>query len=269
MEQGCVKKVLQKDNCWDITTPPPGGGPPVLGKEGSPKIAALFLRNLEQPILALEKVSKIYQTPAGPVAALNGVDLDIKRGDFVAVTGPSGSGKTTLLHLASLLDVPTMGRIFFVGEEVGGWSEEARSGLRMRKIGMIFQRFNLLPRRSVLENVMFRCRYLGVSRPAARRMAEVALDRVGLAAKRGQAVRLLSGGEMQRVAIARAIAWSPELLLADEPTGNLDSAASEAVMGIFDELRNQGLTIVLVTHNLALLPYCSRQVACKAGTVVG
>ena len=224
---------------------------------------------MERPILALENVSKIYQTPAGPVAALNGVDLEIKRGDFVAVTGPSGSGKTTLLHLASLLDVPTTGQVHFVGEEVGSWSEEARSRLRMRKIGMIFQRFNLLSRRSVLENVMFRCRYVGVNRREARGLAEIALERVGLAAKRGQAVRLLSGGEMQRVAIARAIAWSPELLLADEPTGNLDPAAAETVMSIFGELQSQGLTIVLVTHNLALLPYCSRQVRCEAGSVVG
>ena len=172
-------------------------------------------------------------------------------GGLGVLTGPSGSGKTTLLGVAGLLLTPDEGRVEFRGRETGGMDEKGRSALRASEIGMVFQKFCLLPRRNVLDNVLFRFRYArgGPSGREAKRRAEEALARVGMADKAKRAAGVLSAGEMQRVAIARAIASGPSLLLADEPTGNLDEANAEGVMELFCELNRSGMGVLVVTHN--------------------
>ena len=214
------------------------------------------------PILAMQSVSKTFPGPRGGVAVLAGVDLAVYPGEFVVITGPSGSGKTTFLHLAALLDRPTTGRIVFRGEDVSGLDEERLREVRKRAVGMVFQSFHLLRRRTALENVLFRFRYLDVPRAEARARAGDALARLGLAGQSDRAVRLLSVGEMQRVAIARAIALPPALLLVDEPTGNLDADAAGTVMEHFRALNRQGITILMATHNPALLAFGGRHLRC-------
>ncbi|MBN1268616.1 MAG: ABC transporter ATP-binding protein [Kiritimatiellae bacterium] len=210
-------------------------------------------------------VAKSYATPRGPLPVLREVDFAVRAGEFVAVTGPSGSGKTTLLNLAALLDTPTSGTVRFDGEDVSRLGEDALADVRKRKIGMVFQNFHLLPHRSALDNVLFRFRYLAAGRDEAAAQAAAALAAVGLERVAWQPARLLSGGEMQRVAIARAVALTPRLLVADEPTGNLDHHAAEAVMNTFVDLNQRGISVLLVTHNEALLKYCSRHFVCEDG----
>ena len=205
------------------------------------------------PVLALEAVGKSFASASGAVEVLRGIDLAVRPGEFLAVTGPSGSGKTTLLHLAGLLDLPTAGRVLFGGRDVGQAGARALVELRKRHIGTVYQQFHLLPNRTALDNVVFRFRYLGVPIPEARARSREALDRFGLGPAAGRPVRLLSGGEMQRVAIARAIVVPPRLLIADEPTGNLDASAARGVMDCFHELHRAGHTILLATHNPAWL----------------
>jgi len=217
------------------------------------------------PILEMRGVPKSFPGPAGPVSVLRGVDLAVDEGDFVAVTGPSGAGKTTLLMLAGLLDRPTGGTILFDGADVSGRDENWLCHYRRRKVGVVFQRFSLLPQRTVLENVLFRFRYLEHDRKQAGRQAREALEVMGLADKAQRRARLLSSGEMQRVAIARAVAEPPRLLLADEPTGNLDRDATRVVMDCFRRLNASGLTIMMVTHNEDLLEYCTRHLVCRDG----
>jgi putative ABC transport system ATP-binding protein len=219
------------------------------------------------PALEMKAVSKSFFTSAGRVDVLRRVDIVVEHGDFVAVTGPSGSGKSTLLNLAALLDRPTAGRVWLDGADTSALDSDAACDMRKLKVGMIFQQFHLLPHRSVLENVMFRFRYTGHAPEAAREAAEVALAKVGLSAIAKRAARLLSGGEMQRVAIARAIALRPALLVADEPTGNLDRASAEAVMEILRQMNDDGLAILLVTHNEGLLRYCGRHAVCREGSL--
>jgi putative ABC transport system ATP-binding protein len=210
-------------------------------------------------------VHKRFPAPGGAVTALNDVSFTLMPGDFAAVTGPSGSGKSTLLHVATLLEPPTSGAVCLDGENVTVFSERRQASLRGHKIGVVFQRFCLLPHRTVLENVLFRFRYLRYEHAVALRMSCAALERVGLLSRRYHKARLLSGGEMQRTAIARAIAIPPRLLAADEPTGNLDSTAAEGVMECLKELNQQGVTILLVTHNHALLRHCSRHLRMEDG----
>ena len=221
----------------------------------------------DAPILTLQAVSKSFPTARGAVVVLTEVNVSVYPGDFVVITGASGSGKTTFLNLASLLARPTSGRILFRGEDVSELDESRLRDIRKRTIGMVFQSFHLLRRRTVLENVLFRFRYLDVTRPDARAMASAALARVGLERHTEQAVRLLSGGEMQRVAIARAVALPPALLLVDEPTGNLDGASAEAVMEHFRALNRQGITLLMVTHNPGLLAYGNRHLHCMNATI--
>ena len=201
----------------------------------------------------------------GNVEVLRGVNLAVRPGEFIAITGPSGSGKSTMLHLAALLDAPSRGEIFLEGENISAADPRRQTELRKRKIGMIFQRANLLSRRSALANVAFRFRYTGESSAFARDAAMRALAQVGLGEIAERPARVLSGGEMQRVAIARAIALPPALLLADEPTGNLDRASAKSVMETLAELNRGGITILLVTHNDELLSYCSRHCALHDG----
>ena len=199
--------------------------------------------------LRLADVRKTFRAPAGAVEVLRGVSLTLGAGEFGVITGPSGSGKTTLLMVAGLLQPADAGQVWFDGRDVSGLDERERADVRKRGVGMVFQKFCLLPHRSALDNVEFRFRYLERDARSARESSAAALERVGLAHKARQAARLLSAGEMQRVAIARALALPPKLLLADEPTGNLDPASAARVMDLFRELNRAGMSILLVTHN--------------------
>lgn len=219
-------------------------------------------------ILSLENVSKSFATPRGPVTVLHSVTLSVYPGEFVAITGPSGSGKTTFLNLAALLDRPTSGIIRFGGVDVSTLDESGLNALRKHRIGMVFQRFCLLSHRTVLENVLFRFRYLDIPGPEAAALARQALEEMILTPHAHQPARLLSGGEMQRTAIARAVAAPPDLLLVDEPTGNLDRDSAEGVMACFRNLNRRGITILLATHNPALLNDCTRCLTFKDGTMV-
>ena len=203
----------------------------------------------QQSRLRLENVRKVFRGAAGAVEVLRGVELSLAAGEFGVITGPSGAGKTTLLMVAGLLQPADGGRVWFDGREVSGLGEGARAEIRKRGVGMVFQKFCLLPHRSALDNVRFRFRYLAHDAREALRLSAAALERVGLADKAKQAARLLSAGEMQRVAIARALALPPMLLLADEPTGNLDPDSAARVMALFRELNRAGMSILLVTHN--------------------
>ncbi len=220
------------------------------------------------PILLMENVSKTFPAPHGQVTVLDGVTFRVNPGDFVSITGPSGSGKTTLLNLAALLDQPTSGRLHLSGNDIQSISETERTELRKHKVGMVFQRFCLLTHRTVLENVLFRFRYLDTPPAEALRLARQALAQVDLESHADQPARLLSGGEMQRVAIARAIALPPALLLVDEPTGNLDPASGTAIMDHFLRLNQSGITIVMATHNPTLANHTTRHLECRAGTLV-
>lgn len=217
------------------------------------------------PVLRLHGVGKEFPSPAGPVTVLRDVDLEVVPGEFLVLTGPSGSGKTTLLNLAGLLDTPTRGTLAFDGRETAGLGEGELSRLRGEQIGMVFQQFHLLAHRTVFQNVLFRFRYLDVGRDEAESSARAALRAVGMEAAADRPARLLSGGEKQRVAIARAVARRPRLLLADEPTGNLDRAAAETVMETLDTIHREGICVVLVTHNEQWLHLGSRHVECRDG----
>ncbi len=202
-----------------------------------------------QERLRLEAVQKSFCAPGGGVEVLRGVSLALAAGEFGVITGPSGSGKTTLLMVAGLLLPPDGGQVRFDGRETAGLGEGELARIRKHGVGMVFQKFCLMSRRTALDNVAFRFRYLRVAAREARRLSEAALARVGLAGKARQPARLLSAGEMQRVAIARALALPPKLLLADEPTGNLDPESAARVMELFRELNRAGMSILLVTHN--------------------
>lgn len=218
-------------------------------------------------LLRMDRVGKIFPMPWGSLQVLSNVDLVVEPGEFLVVTGPSGSGKTTLLHLAGLLDQPTSGSLMFLGQNVQSLSERDLRVLRATRIGLVFQQFHLLSRRTVLENVRLRFRYLDMSRDRVERLCREALDRVGLGDRWAQPVRLLSGGEMQRVAIARAIAWSPSLLVVDEPTGNLDPATGRSVMAQLLALHREGITVLLATHNPEWVACGTRHLCCRNGTV--
>jgi len=218
-------------------------------------------------VLCMRGVCKSFPSARGPVDVLRDVTLSVHRGDFVAVTGPSGSGKTTLAHLCALLDRPTSGSLLFDEQDVSAMDEQQRTSIRKHKIGMVFQKFSLLPHRTARENVLFRFRYLDRRPDDAGELALAALARLGLAHVADRPARVLSGGEMQRVAIARAVAETPHLLIADEPTGNLDAGSAAEVMQCFRHLNREGITILMVTHNTDLLPYCNRHLLCTVGGV--
>jgi putative ABC transport system ATP-binding protein len=215
----------------------------------------------------MSAVGKSYTTAVDRVDVLRRVDLRVQPGEFVGITGPSGSGKSTLLNLAALLDQPTEGTVRLEGDDVSGLDADQLCERRKTKIGMVFQQFCLLPGRSVRDNIAFRFRYTGVDTKEARERADATLKILGLAHIADRPARLLSGGEMQRVAIARAVALRPALLAADEPTGNLDRSAAATVLECFQRMHEEGLTILLVTHNEALLPFCTRHLVCRNGTL--
>jgi putative ABC transport system ATP-binding protein len=223
----------------------------------------------EGPIVELRGVKRVYYKPDGSVLveALKGVDLAIPRGQYCAIMGASGSGKSTMMNLLGCLDRPTQGQYFLDGLDVSGMSDEQISAYRGRKIGFVFQAFNLIPQLSVRENVEVPLFYQGVSpRDRAERAVEV-LRSVGLGERLDHRPSQLSGGQQQRTAIARALVTRPVLLMADEPTGNLDSATGKAVLQLFRELHDRGMTIIMVTHDPAIGAQCQRVVRLSDGLV--
>jgi len=222
------------------------------------------------PIIRVEQLVKIYDTGEVPLRALDGVSLDIARGEFVAIMGHSGSGKSTLMNVLGALDRPTEGRYWLEGEDVGEMDVEDLADLRNRRIGFIFQSFNLLPRLTALQNVMLPIRYRVENRISADAREEeciAALESVGLGERAHHRPNQLSGGQQQRVAIARALVNHPSLLLADEPTGNLDSMSSGEIMGILESLNRQGVTIAMVTHESDIANHAGRIIHMKDGKI--
>ncbi len=212
------------------------------------------------PILQMAGVRKLYPSDAEEVRALDGIDVSIREGEYVAVIGPSGSGKSTLMNILGCLDVPSEGSYRLAGEDVGTLDEEALAGIRNRRIGFVFQQFHLLASLPAVRNVELPLVYAGVPRAERRERARTALDRVGLSDRTEHRPSQLSGGQQQRVAVARALVTEPAILLADEPTGNLDSASTRDVLALFDDLHTSGRTIVLITHE--------PDVAARAGRVL-
>ena len=199
-------------------------------------------------LLAMSGVRKIYDTGAVQVEALRGIDLQIELGDYVAIMGPSGSGKSTLMHIIGCLDVPTTGRYELDGEEVAQLTENQLADIRNRRLGFVFQSFNLLPSLTAQRNVELPLVYAGVGASERRERAKVALERVGLGNRRDHRPGELSGGQQQRVSVARALVTDPALILADEPTGALDSVSTRDILDLFSELNASGRTIVVITH---------------------
>ncbi len=220
------------------------------------------------PVIELRGVEKVYTTGSVQVRALQGVSLRIDRGEYVAVMGPSGSGKSTLMHILGCLDVPTGGRFLLEGEDVGEMDEVDLARVRNRQIGFVFQQFNLLPSFSGWRNVELPLTYAGVSRDERRVRAMAALERVGLGDRVAHRPGELSGGQQQRVAVARALVTDPALILADEPTGNLDSVSTEDVLGLFDELHAFGRTVVLITHEAEVAQRARRVIRVRDGRVL-
>jgi len=218
-------------------------------------------------IVSASHVSRVFQMPAGPVAAVRDVSLDIAAGAHIAVRGPSGCGKSTLLHMLGCVETPTGGTLLFEGHDVATLSDRERSLLRLRSIGFVFQRFFLLPMLSAAENVELPMSEAGVAAAERRQRTRELLDYVGLSARADHRPSQLSGGEMQRVAIARALANRPRLLLADEPTGELDQATGEHVAALLDRVNADGTAMVIVTHDHALADRARRVLTMRDGRV--
>lgn len=221
------------------------------------------------PVAQLRRIRKIYYKPDGSVLveALGGVDLDISRGDFLAIMGASGSGKSTLMNILGCLDPPTDGSYRLDGNDLSDLDDDALSEIRGCRIGFVFQAFNLISELDIVENVGIPLFYQGMPRTARREQAITALDMVGLADRLTHRPKELSGGQQQRVAIARALVSKPTIILADEPTGNLDSATGDAILDLFQELNESNITLVMVTHDELLAERCGRILRLKDGLV--
>ncbi|UTA48449.1 ABC transporter ATP-binding protein [Simiduia sp. 21SJ11W-1] len=219
-------------------------------------------------MIKMHNMSQIFRTDAVETVALNNINIEIAEGEFVAIMGPSGCGKSTLLNILGMLDSPTQGKYLFKGEDVAGYGESKLAAIRKRNIGFIFQSFNLIDELSVAENIELALLYHGISSSErARRVAEV-MDRVGIAHRASHMPSQLSGGQQQRVAVARAVVGKQSLILADEPTGNLDSAHGQEVMEMLQRLNAEGSTIVMVTHSPAHADYAKRTINLFDGQVV-
>lgn len=218
-------------------------------------------------MIQIEDLTKTYVMGEETVTALDGVSLSISRGESIAIIGPSGSGKSTLMNILGGLDRPTRGRYRFEGDEVAHFSDDQLADFRNRRIGFVFQSFQLLPRLSALQNVELPMVYSGAAPRARRERAAELLERVGLGSRMGHRPNQLSGGQQQRVAIARSLANQPDLLLADEPTGALDSATGIEVLALFQKLNTEGLTVVLVTHDRGVAAAARRRIAFRDGRV--
>ncbi|GAA4349485.1 ABC transporter ATP-binding protein [Angustibacter luteus] len=223
---------------------------------------------LRENVIELADVRKVYGHGDAAVEALRGINLDIAAGDYVAIMGASGSGKSTLMNLIGCLDVPTTGSYRLDGVDVSDLGEDSLAQVRGRRIGFVFQSFNLIPRMSAAANVELPMTYAGVRASERRRRAAAALERVGLTDRADHRPNQLSGGQQQRVAIARALVMAPALVLADEPTGNLDSHSSGEVMAILDQLNASGRTVVLITHEDDVAAHASRQLRLVDGQIV-
>jgi putative ABC transport system ATP-binding protein len=221
-----------------------------------------------QPIIDLDRVSRTYQMGHVEVPALADVSLQVHAGEFLAIVGPSGSGKTTIMNILGCLDRPTAGHYVLDGTPVGDLDDDSLAAVRSRTIGFVFQSYNLLPRTSALDNVATPLLYQGVSRSARQARAKAALERLGLGDRIHHEPTELSGGQQQRVAVARAIVTEPALILADEPTGNLDSHAGAEVMALLHELNDAGRTIVLITHDTDVAETATRQIHLRDGRIV-
>ncbi|GBL05507.1 ABC transporter ATP-binding protein [Glaciecola sp. KUL10] len=211
-------------------------------------------------MLTMNNISKVYQTEKVQTHALRNFDLNVKEGEFIAVTGPSGSGKTTFLNIAGMLEPFSSGQYTLDGVDVGGLSDNERADLRNQKIGFIFQGFNLIPDLNLYENIEVPLRYRGIKSGERKRRIEECLEKVGLASRAKHLPQQLSGGQQQRVAIARALAGEPRFLLADEPTGNLDSLMARQVMEILESINREGSTIIMVTHDPELARRAPRNI---------
>ena len=217
--------------------------------------------------LSLRDVTKTYVLGADTVHALRGITLDIATNEYVAIMGPSGSGKSTLMHLIGCLDVPTSGSYWLEGHMVAEMSESQLAEIRNRRIGFVFQTFNLIPRANIFHNVELPLVYGGMRKAKRRALAENAIERVGLADRMRHKPNELSGGQRQRVAIARALVYNPSIILADEPTGNLDSKTGDEIMALFDELHGAGQTIILVTHEEYIAKHALREIRLRDGAI--
>jgi len=222
---------------------------------------------MSEPIIRIRDLTRHYVMGTETVQALRGVSLDIARNEYVAIMGPSGSGKSTMMNMIGCLDTPTGGEYWLNGQEVSQLTDDQLARVRNKEIGFVFQTFNLLPRATSLHNVELPLVYAGVSARDRRARASAALGRVGLGNRMDHRPNELSGGQRQRVAIARALVNQPSILLADEPTGNLDSTTSEEIMQVFSELHQQGQTIIMVTHEADIAAHAERTVVLRDGKV--
>jgi len=219
-------------------------------------------------MITTEDLMKVYTTEEIETTALNNINMEVREGEYLAIMGPSGCGKSTLLNILGLIDVPSGGKYFFLGENVAGYSERKRANLRKNNIGFVFQSFNLIDELTVAENVELPLLYLGLSGGERKKRVDAVLERMQLTGRHNHFPQQLSGGQQQRVAVARAIVAQPKLILADEPTGNLDSSHGDEVMHLLDELHKQGTAVVMVTHSPTYAEYAQRTIHLFDGQVV-
>ena len=226
------------------------------------------MNEAEDFMIRMRQIQKVYGSGAARVEALSGIDLEVRENEFIGLVGPSGSGKSTLMNIIGCLDTPTSGDYSFEGEDIRRLAANRLAEVRNRKIGFIFQSFNLLPHATALENVELPLVFMGSASGARKKKARELLERVGLAGRMDHKPGELSGGEMQRVAIARSLANDPRLVLADEPTGNLDTKSGEEIITIFRDLWKQGHTLVIVTHNPAISAAAGRIISLRDGRII-
>ena len=219
-------------------------------------------------MIRLERLTRTFFVGGRPVRALHDVDLDLPDGDYISIMGPSGSGKSTLLNLLGCLDRPTSGKYLLDGQDVGGLDEAALTDVRRHKIGFVFQSFHLIPRLTAAGNVELPLTFAGIDRGVRRERVAAALERVGLTDRSDHRPEQLSGGEQQRVAIARAVVMDPAIILADEPTGNLDSASGQEVITLLERMNSRGMTLVLVTHDPAIAERASHRILLRDGALI-